>query len=367
MELVDWELAERTAGRLVRRGPELAPSQIVAVEHQLRELAEEALTHVVAYTGMHPEESLAVRTEVVDRASWARYNTAGMRRTLAPFLGRAAERRTHRIDERMSRQPGLLAAATRRGAAATGRAGRTATGVELGSVLAFLSSHVLGQYETFVDPAVGDGRLLLVAPNIVDVERRLGVSPRDFRMWVCVHEQTHRVQFTAYPWLRSYLDELIGELADVADLDARAVIGRFRDAVKDRSIRGGGLAAVASPQQRAVLDRLRALMTLLEGHADQVMDAVGPAVIPTVGEIRERFDIRRREGASPLDRLLRRLLGMDSKLAQYRVGGAFCREVTERAGVDGMRSAFESPELLPTLPELDSPQAWLARTANVSR
>ena len=367
MELVDWELAANTARRLAGPGPDLTQAEAAEVVRELRQLADEAHHHVVAYTGMVPDPALRTTSEVVDRGAWAKYNVQGMRATLGPLLDKIAARRLARGSAAESRT-GALGRLSAVAAAGGVKAGRTATGVEVGSILAFLGSRVLGQYETFLPPGTGDGRLLLVAPNIVDVERRLGVDPRDFRMWVCVHEQTHHLQFTAAPWLQPHLRGLINRLADATDVDPRAVISRLRDSIRDRKSGdapvGGPAAYLQSPEQRAVVREIQALMTLLEGHADQVMDAVGPAVIPSVGEIRTRFEARRREGGSPIDRLLRKVLGLDAKLEQYRVGGAFCRAVTTRGGPDAMRVAFAGPEYLPTNDELEAPDRWLARTSS---
>jgi coenzyme F420 biosynthesis associated uncharacterized protein len=356
MDMVDWDLAVATARRLIRPGPAVSDVEAAATIDQLHALADEALGHVTAYTGLTPDPSLRTGTEVVDRPTWAAYNVGGMRETLAPVLETLAKKRD-----------------TNPAAGIVNRAGRVVTGVELGGVLSFLASHVLGQYEVFLPPGAGDGRLLLVAPNIVDVEQRLQVDPRDFRMWVCVHEQTHHVQFTGAPWLRGHIRGLVEQLAAVSNLDAAQIVGRLKDAVRearhpDRTDKDSGLGVMAllqTPEQRAVLGQVQAVMTLLEGHADQVMDAVGPTVIPSVAFIRARFDERRRRGASPLDRLFRKVLGMDAKLAQYRVGGAFCRAVTEAGGPDAMRVAFAGPAQLPTMEELRDPPRWLARTSAV--
>lgn len=373
MDLVDWDLAASTARRIVRVGPQTTSTEAVEIVRELQRLAAEAHAHVVAYTGLEPDPVLRTSVEVVDRATWAAYNVEGMRRTLGPLAARLGERRA----ERRSANPpasSFGAGASRAVSDAATRAGRAVTGAELGTVLAFLASRVLGQYETFLPPEAGDGRLLLVAPNIVEVQRRLGADPRDFRMWVCVHEQTHQVQFTAAPWLGAHLEKLVARFADAVDLDPRAVVSRLRAAARDRRVEerdpgdddGLGstpLAMLQSPEQRAVVAEIQALMTLLEGHADQVMDAVGPEVIPTVGLIRRRFEKRRRERGSPVERAWRKILGLDAKLAQYRVGGAFCRAVTEAGGPDAMRRAFAGPEFLPTSTELAAPQTWLARTA----
>lgn len=349
MDLVDWELAVSTATRLVGPGPSMTSDDAAAVVRQLRTLAPEALDHVVRYTGLIPDPDLATGTEVVDRGRWAANNVAGMRVTMAPLLDTLATKRAEKIGNAPG--AGLVTAV-----------GRKITGAELGAVLAFVGSRVLGQYEVFLPPADGDGRLSLVAPNIVEVERRLGADPRDFRMWVCLHEQTHHVQFTATPWLKPHLQGLIAQLAQHADFDVPAMIGRLRDAIRERP-EGGALAIVQSPQQRAVIGEIQSLMTLLEGHADQVMDAVGPEVVPSVAQIRAGFEERRRQTGSPISALLRKVLGFDAKLAQYRVGGKFCRAVTAAGGPAAMRVAFAAPQNVPTKAEFADPTAWLERTS----
>lgn len=354
MDLVDWDLAASTARRLVRPGPVLTRVEAAGAVAQMRELAEEATASVSSYTGLVPDPSLRVSTAVVDRPTWAAGNVAGLRVTLGPVLETLTAKRAGH-----AKGPG---------AGAVAAVGRRVTGVEIGGVLAFLSTRVLGQYEVFLPAADGDGRLSLVAPNIVEVERRLAVNARDFRMWVCLHEQTHRLQFTAVPWLKPHLIGLVGEMAEAADLDPQALLGRLREAIRTRDLRddervGGPLAVLQTPRQREISRRVQSLMTLLEGHADLVMDAVGPEVVPTVATIRDRFEQRRRHRGSPLDRLLRRLLGLDAKMAQYRVGGQFCRDIVRLADPARLRGVFASPDTLPTAAELTDPASWLARTA----
>jgi coenzyme F420 biosynthesis associated uncharacterized protein len=348
-ELVDWDLATSTGRRLARPGPALARAEAEQLVAQLRTLAGDAEGHVVDYTRLVPTGDGAP-VSVVDRAEWIRANVAGLRVMSGPLLGKIE-----------GKQSGRLASA----------AGRRISGVQVGGLLAYLSSKVLGQYEVFgtgssvTDP--GPGRLLLVAPNISAVERRLDVPPRDFRLWVCLHEQTHRVQFTAVPWLRGHLEGELAAFAEVTDLDPNALAARLRAAVGSVRRREGAsiMELLQTPDQRVVLDRLQALMTLLEGHADQVMDAVGPTVVPSVKAIRERFE-RRRDGGSPLDRVIRKLLGLDMKMQQYRQGGAFVRSVVSRVGVNGFNTVWESPQTLPTRTELAAPEAWLTRVLGLT-
>ncbi len=241
------------------------------------------------------------------------------------------------------------------------------TGAQTGAVLAFVASGILGQYDPF---AAGDsGCLLLVYPNVLAVERQLRVEPADFRLWVCLHEVTHRVQFTANPWLSGYMSEALGVLTQESGEDVAQVIGRLADFVRGRGGPSdahssgvlGLVRAVQSEPQRQALDRLLVLGTLLEGHADHVMDAVGPVVVPTVATIRRRFDDRRQRKQPPLQRLLRALLGIDAKLSQYTRGKAFVDHVVARVGMERFNAVWSSPETLPLPAEIEDPQRWIDR------
>jgi coenzyme F420 biosynthesis associated uncharacterized protein len=351
-DLVDWDLATTTGRRLARPGPALAQADADAIVAELRTLAAIAEGHVADYTLLTPgENGTHSPVAVVDRGEWIRANAAGLQAMSEPLLSKLDTERSGKLSK---------------------AAGRRISGVQVGGLLAYLSSKVLGQYEVFGAGADGSslpagGRLLLVAPNIAQIERRLDVSPRDFRLWVCLHEQTHRLQFTAVPWLRAHLESELAAFADVTDLDPQALATRLRAAVGSVRRKEGAsvIELLQTPAQRAVLDRLQAIMTLLEGHADQVMDAVGPTVVPSVKQIRQRFE-QRRDAGSPLDRMIRRLLGLDLKMQQYREGGAFVRAVVERVGVHGFNTVWESPQTLPTRAELASPEAWLTRVLGLT-
>ncbi|KAB8163839.1 coenzyme F420 biosynthesis-associated protein [Streptomyces sp. 3MP-14] len=375
-DLVDWNLAVSTATRFARQGPEVSRDEARAVVAELRAHATAAEGHVRAYTRLD-SGPLDTPVLVVDRPGWIKANVAGFREVLQPLMARMRERRS------ASPAGGMLTAV-----------GGKVTGVEVGMLLSFLSSRVLGQYETFAPATTGlpaggpgarAGRLLLVAPNIVQVERELDVRPHDFRLWVCLHEETHRTQFTAVPWLRDHLESEIQAFLAEADVDPATLVERVRQAFGALTGRNGQDAAretvpeepvvapaeengglgivdlVQTPRQREILERLTAVMSLLEGHADHVMDAVGPDVVPSVGEIREKFTRRRETGAGRLDRALRRLLGLDAKLRQYKDGERFVRTVVERTGMDGFNKVWTSPNTLPTKDEIADPERWLAR------
>ncbi|MEV7074910.1 zinc-dependent metalloprotease [Streptomyces sp. NPDC091972] len=361
-QMVDWNLAVATATRLVRPGPEVSRDEARAVVAELRRHAKASEEHVRGFTRLGTEGVHDTPVLVVDRPGWVRANVAGFRELLKPLL--------EKMQERRGNTPG---------GAVLGAVGGKVTGVELGMLLSFLSSRVLGQYETFA-PATrelpagenGGGRLLLVAPNIVHVERELDVQPHDFRLWVCLHEETHRTQFTAVPWLRDHLEGEIQSFLGETEVDPMTVLERIREAAQ--SLAGGRpegeedddggrslVEIVQTPAQREILGRLTAVMSLLEGHADFVMDGVGPAVVPSVAEIREKFQQRRAKGASRLDMALRKLLGLDAKLRQYRDGERFVRAVVDEVGMDGFNRVWTSPNTLPTKSEIAKPADWVAR------
>jgi coenzyme F420 biosynthesis associated uncharacterized protein len=201
-----------------------------------------------------------------------------------------------------------------------------------------------------------------VAPNIVHVEREIHADPHDFRLWVCLHEETHRVQFTAVPWMRGHLFSEIEALADTIEPTRLLDDGlkRVTDALKG-GVGGGSLVdLMSSPQQKEILDRVTGVMSLLEGHADVVMDGVGPTVIPSVEQIRAAFN-ERRKGVGTLDRILRRLLGLDAKMAQYRDGAAFVRAVVDKVGMAEFNAVWAGPDNLPSKTEIADPEAWVTR------
>jgi coenzyme F420 biosynthesis associated uncharacterized protein len=342
--LVDWDLAARTAARVARPGPQLPRERAAQVVAELRRAAVQAAPHVAEVTGLVTEPGRGVL--VVDRAGWARANTEAFRSLLAPVVEEAFARR--------GKAP----------SAAVTAVGSRVTAAEVGGLLGFLSGRVLGQYDAFGD---GPGRLLLVAPNVVQVETELGVEPGDFRLWVCLHEETHRVQFTANPWLAPHLvgqvRGLVGDLLVEPSQVAERLVGALRslpDVVRGNGSGAPLLDAVQTPEQRERLARLTAVMSLLEGHADVVMDEVGPRVVPSVETIRARFT-KRRSGRGAVDQLLRRLLGLEAKMRQYADGARFVRQVMAAVGTEGFNRVWGQPETLPLPAEIADPDAWVRR------
>jgi coenzyme F420 biosynthesis associated uncharacterized protein len=356
--MIDWDIAISTGVRWVRPGHAVSLAEARGVVAELRQLAAEVAEPVQRVTGMISAEE-AGRVAVVDRPGWIRANVDGFRLVLDPLAEHLAER------GRMPQAGSMIAAV-----------GSRVTGMQAGVILSYLASRVLGQYELFLppDPDAPDGnapagRLTLVAPNILMVERELDVDPHDFRRWVCLHEETHRTQFTAVDWLRGYVQQQMTEYLLASDLDPALILERLRaaaDAVAG-AVRGGDgseslIEAIQTPEQRAILDRLTSVMTLVEGHGDYVMDAVGPEVVPSVAQIRARFNARR-TSAGRMEQAIRRILGIDLKMKQYAQGSRFVKTVVAEAGMAAFNRVWTSPETLPTKEELATPGRWISRVA----
>ena len=337
-EMVDWQLAVSIGARLAGPGPQVSAGEADETVAELREGAARSTAYVKEFTGLDAGE-LDAPVLVVDRAGWVQANADAFARLLTPVIAKVAERKG---------EPGPLTQAV----------GSRVTGAEVGGLLGFMANKVLGQFDPFHEP---HGRLLLVAPNIVHVEREIEADAHDFRLWVCLHEETHRVQFSAVPWMR---DHLFGQFTDLADtVEPQRLLDeglkRITEAIRNGRT-GSVLDLLGSPEQKAILDRVTGIMSLLEGHADYVMDGVGPTVIPSVEDIRAKFT-ERRKGVSTLDRFLRKMLGLDAKMAQYRDGSNFVRSVVDKVGMGGFNAVWESADRLPTLSEIHDPDAWVAR------
>ena len=351
--MIDWDLARKTAQRLVPPGPERTASEVDEIVADLRAASAEAEGPVRAFTGLAPAPAADTPVLVVDRLKWVEANLASSKVLLEPVLTKLGE----------SVQSRSNGAGPGRGQAI----GEAVNGVEIGALMSFMSSKVLGQFDPFSAGSDGmRGRLLLVAPNIVHAEKALDVDPHDFRRWVCLHEETHRVQFTAVPWLGDHLRGLIADFSDATDVDAGALgklfVGGLSEVVK--IIRGTSEASLLdllqNDRQRQVVDQMTGVMSLLEGHADVVMDGVGPEVIPTVASIRQAFE-RRRRGTNGFDRVVRRLLGLEAKMRQYRDGAVFVRAVTDKVGRDGFNAVWAEPANLPSRAEILAPETWVTR------
>jgi len=344
---IDWSVAERVAARIAGEEPFAASYHAHGMASEFEELTAIAQPRVEAETGFR---SLAgpARARVVDRLDWVRANLASYQRMLRPLLSRLDE-----LDGPAAAVSGKIA------------------GAELGALLGWMSTRVLGQYDLLVleeeDPEDQD-LVYYVGPNILALEKRQSFPPREFRLWVALHEVTHRTQFTGVPWLRPHFLGLVHELVEETDTDPRrffAAIGRIAEGVRTgvNPLDDGGVAALfASPAQRETMAKVGGLMSLLEGHGDVVMDRAATDLVPSAPRFARVLRARRRE-MNLAAKLMQRLIGLEAKLAQYEQGEAFIAAVEEQGGPALLNRAFERAELLPSMEEIRDPQLWLRRVA----
>jgi coenzyme F420 biosynthesis associated uncharacterized protein len=343
--VIDWIVAERIATLVAGTGE----TRVSTLD--LAPLARECEARVVAYTGLAPERPLPT-PEGIGRREWVSSNIDSMRVLLDPVLSRAG------------RNLGPLRPAVQIGVGAL-------LSTEIGVVLGYLGQRVLGQYElVLLDEAVAERppRLLFVLPNLAQVTRSFEADEREFMTWVALHEVTHAVQFASVPWLHAHLAGLVKELlarAEVRIDTPRKLRVPTRDEIRQllAALREGDLVSIVTTSgERDTLDRVQAVMAVVEGHAEHVMDAVAPDLVPSLDRLRTGID-RRRRSQSGLSRLVARLLGLDLKLRQYEQGKRFCDAVVRQGGVAALHHVFSAPEALPSLAELEDPRSWLARTA----
>ena len=349
--IVDWGLALRLGRRLA------GDAESTLDEAAVRETSGEALAMALAYTTLEPASPVP-EVKVVGRDEWIGSNLAEFAKLLTP----AEERLASEL-----RLPGPLGAAARKALSA-------AAGAEAGAIVGYGSKRVLGQYQVSLRPEGDEPRMLLVGANLSEAAEKLGVDPEPFLLWVLVHEQTHSIQFGSVPWLREHLAGMVSELLDSASsgLDIGAIIGRAKGLVTPdpraglRRILDGELTRIfAGKEQGEIMDRMAAVMAVVEGYAEHVMDEASVDV-PELAVMRERMDARRARRTGLAD-MIARVLGMGAKLRQYELGKRWCDAVAAEGGIEGLDRVWESPESLPSLAELDDADAWIRRVFTPAR
>jgi coenzyme F420 biosynthesis associated uncharacterized protein len=253
-----------------------------------------------------------------------------------------------------------------------GEVSQSLLSTQLGVLMGYLARRVLGQYDLSLlgKEPVSAGRVYFVEPNIGAVQAELGLDADDFRLWIALHETTHAYEFEAYPWVREYfnslLEEYFGLLSDDL-LQFGASLGGMRGLLdRVRSNLGSGdswIETVMTPQQRALFNKLQALMSIIEGYSNYIMNAVGERLLPSYHLIKERIE-QRAADRSPIEKLFTRITGLDLKMEQYRLGETFINSVVAKRGVQVANRVWDGPEMLPTLEELRKPEAWIGRVAS---
>jgi coenzyme F420 biosynthesis associated uncharacterized protein len=344
---IDWDVARRVANRVGGREPFAEPYHSATLESDFAEFTSQAEGLVAAETGL---VSLAgpARARVADRSMWVSANIASFQRLMRPLLDKVGPNMT-----------------TSRFAPLT----RHVTGAELGVMLGWMSTRVLGQYDLLViedDNPQDQDLVYYVGPNVLAIEKRYAFAPREFRLWLALHEVTHRAQFTGVPWLRSYFLSLVDELLGGVDPDPRRLMAAIGDVLEkkrqgvDPLADGGVMSILATPEQRLALDKIAGMMSLLEGHGDVTMDRAARGLVPSADRF-GRVLRQRRQQSRGMVRFLQRLSGIEAKLQQYAQGEAFIAVVEGAGGPELVRRCWEGPQNLPSIQEIRAPQSWLER------
>jgi coenzyme F420 biosynthesis associated uncharacterized protein len=343
MSRVDWETAGRVARRFSGEYPLAGTYHERRFELQAPGLVARASEMVSAETGLELSGTPVVG--VISRDEWVDTNIASFGALLEP------------LEKKLAATDGV-------GLSIAGRI----MGAELGAVLGFMSKRVLGQYELVLPTSDGDqgDTVLFVGANIMAMERQHEFRPSSFRFWVALHECAHRAQFTGVPWLREYFLSLVERLIDSSEPEKgrlARISSEFLSAEGtgiDRLGDAGLVGLLASPDQRDVLNEVQALMSLLEGHGHVVMDRLGEREIVDVQRMSNVLKARRKD---PKTAAFMKLIGIEMKMKQYEAGAAFISQVEEEASWDTLSMAWESPDSLPTLDEIDDASLWLTRMA----
>jgi coenzyme F420 biosynthesis associated uncharacterized protein len=347
-EPISWETAERVAVRVAGRQPPVAAYELRALEADFAELTVLAEELVGAETGLR---SLAgpARARVCDRTAWVRANIASFQRLLRPVLDKLESPSGHR-----SPVPSGLS--------------RKLSGAQVGLLLGWMSTRVLGQYDQLIieEERPDDQDIVYyVGPNILALERRQGFPPREFRLWIALHEVTHRAQFTGVPWMRDHFLSLVENTLEGVDPDPRRLLDAVRRSAdglragRNPLDEGGLLTLLATPEQYAAIQQIGGLMSLLEGHGDVTMDRAGAQLIPNAARFARALRERRRQHG--LARLVAALVGLEAKLRQYEQGERFVEAVEDAGGPQLLAKVWESPQWLPSWPEIRHPDQWIAR------
>jgi coenzyme F420 biosynthesis associated uncharacterized protein len=364
-ELVDWQLAARV-GRRVAGGSEL-PAR-AAWSRQFTELSTTADRAVAEFTGLGGELPPPV-AEPLDRGEWVEANLATLRRVLRPLAVKVAERKAWKAT-------GPVPAAMRTST-------RAIAGAQAGTLLGYVGQRVLGQYDLPLPgpdqaasangdapplpvKAHGEGTVWYVVPNIVATERRHRFRPGDFRLWIALHETAHRRQFRGVPWLPGHMQGLLDEYLGSVEVDDEAVkrLTQRLQGLARRAIAGEKielLDLLVTPEQKVIVDRIQATMTVLEGHGEFVMDLLGERLVPNHQHMHDTLRARR-NAPGAAERLIQQLLGFRQKLDQYAMGERFVRHLYGRGGMDAVNQVFAAPPALPTMDEVRDPDRYLARS-----
>ena len=357
---VNWELARQVGIASASWGTE-DPAPGEADRRGFEEAVRVAELQVAGFTGLEAPTDIP-KVEAVRRGQWVQANIEGLRAVLEPAAAKIG-------DAIAAAQQDTVPEPSQAGVAQVlGQLSPLLLGAQVGTVLGTLAQQVLGQYDIAVPRPDDSGALLFVVPNIARFEKEWSLDPTDFRTWIAIHEVSHRFEF-ARPWALTRFRELIDDFTSTLTLDVGELQQRLAslDPSNPESMQemlageDSMFGAVMDDEQRLKLRRVQAFMTAAEGYGDHVMHALGAQMLPSYARIDEAM--RRYRETEQVDPVFERLLGIEVKREQYRLGRAFCDTVVELTDEATLARMWDSAEALPSMPELEEPRLWLARSA----
>ncbi len=337
--LADWDTALQIGKKVSGPGVPVPAVERARMREDFAELVPHAESLITSFSGLSVE-GFRSRAWVMSRGEWIRANLNGLQRLIEPLAARVMADKASRASYK-----------------------RKAMGAQAGALLGYVGKRVLGQYDVFVPPD-DEGLLYFVGPNVAEVERTFGLPARDFRLWIAIHEVTHRVQFGAAPWLRDHLAGMIDTYLGSVSLDSKDLMNQLKRAADEAKegvdLRGmGALFLILTPAQRELVMTLQGIMSLLEGHASFVMNEVGREHVADVDRMRRTLAKRRK--SSNVERTFQKAIGFEQKIRQYDAGERFVREAVRLGGQDSFNLVWARPNNLPSLAEISDPAAWVAR------
>jgi coenzyme F420 biosynthesis associated uncharacterized protein len=352
--LISWdhvrEIAFATLELQGEKPADIGDEMNAAYQQMLLEAQEQVAEYTKLVVSGLPES-----VEVFGQREWIDANIVSFRFLFDPI----SERYVSMLEELEAEQ------GVRTGRSAQ-KVARTLLSVQVGIIIGYLSRNVLGQFDLSLPEPEKGGKLYVVEPNVRRIVGELGLEPMEFRRWITLHEVTHSFEFHSNTWLRPFMMSSMQDYLNSINWKGLAKPDFFRKMRRsgvgegDALNAGGLISLVMTPEQRAILARLQAVMSVLEGYSNHVMDGVGKELLSSYEEMKARFE-RRRETKSGAEKLFQRLIGLNLKLEQYKIGQKFVDAVVASEGLDFMNHVWESSERMPTLDEINNPQAWIAR------
>lgn len=349
--LIEWERVRRMAANIVAEPP-VAEGWHEQWEDYYRGMVARCYPLITSEMG-RPLPAPVDKIDAFTRTEWIDANIANFEKLFNP------------IEEIYRR----VQTSTSLGTMLMGELSQGLLSTQMGVLLGYLARRVLGQYDLSLlgKEPVSAGRLYFVEPNISGVQSELGLDPDDFRLWIALHETTHAYEFEAYPWVREYFNTLLEEYFGLLSNDllefgngmggVRGIMDRLR---ANMNTGENWIEAVMSKEQRALFVKLQALMSIIEGYSNYIMNAVGERLLPSYATIKERVE-QRATNRSQIEKLFIRITGLALKMEQYRLGETFINRIVALRGIETANRIWEGPDYVPTLEELRNPESWLER------